>query len=420
MSERLPVVVLAGGGTGGHVFPMVAVADALRAEADVRVVYVGTARGIEARVVPARGDELQLLDVLPIKGQGPLGAVKGAVRAATLVPRARSLLRAFAPGAVLAVGGYAAGPVGLGAWLSRIPVAILEPNSTLGLANRWLAPFAQRAYVAHAETEKKLGPRIARRTGVPLRGVFVPAPYTAGATFRILVLGGSQGAKGLNDVLPEALVAARRKVDHLIVVHQAGRERDEAVRASYRALGAGDWVTVMPFLDDVAGELAAADLVIGRAGASSLGELCAVGRASILIPFPFAADDHQRKNAEAVAAEGAAIAILQADASAARVAAEVVALANDSARRTAMADRARALGRPDAARTIARDLLALAGIPARSSSSGPRGKDGGENRQGARDARNFGFFPGGPGALAVPISSPRGLTDRRSEEGAHV
>src|SRR5205814_10095023 len=118
----------------------------------------------------------------------------------------------------------------------------------------------------------------------------------------ILVLGSSQGAKGLNDVLPEALVAARRKVDHLVVVHQAGRERDEAVRASYRALGAADWVSVTPFLDDVAGELAAADLVIGRGGASSLGELCAVGRASILIPFPFAADDHQRKNAEPGAA----------------------------------------------------------------------------------------------------------------------
>jgi UDP-N-acetylglucosamine--N-acetylmuramyl-(pentapeptide) pyrophosphoryl-undecaprenol N-acetylglucosamine transferase len=256
--------------------------------------------------------------------------------------------------------------VGLGAWLSRIPVAILEPNSTLGLANRWLAPFARRAYVAHAETEKKLGPRIARRTGVPLRGVFVPSPYSAGATFRILVLGGSQGAKGLNDVLPEALVAARRKVDHLTVVHQAGRDRDEAVRASYRALGAGDWASVVPFLDDVAVELAAADLVIARAGASSLGELCAVGRASILIPFPFAADDHQTKNAEAVAAEGAAIAIPQGDATGARLAAEVVALANDSARRTTMADRARAVGRPDAARTIARDLLALAGIPMKS------------------------------------------------------
>jgi len=204
MTVSQPVIVLAGGGTGGHVFPMVAVADALRSEADVRVVYVGTARGIESRVVPARGDELELLDVLPIKGRGPMGALRGVARAVGTLPRARALVKRLAPCAVLAVGGYASGPFGLAAWLGRVPLAVLEPNSTLGLTNRWLLPFARRAYVAFAETEHKVGARVARRTGVPLRkGAFYPTPYVASAGLRVLVLGGSQGAKALNEVLPD-------------------------------------------------------------------------------------------------------------------------------------------------------------------------------------------------------------------------
>jgi len=383
-----PVIVLAGGGTGGHVFPMVAVADALRVEADVRVVYVGTARGIESRVVPARGDELELLDVLPIKGRGPIGAVRGVVRAVGTLPRARALVKRLGPCAVLAVGGYASGPFGFAAWLGRIPLAVLEPNSTLGLTNRWLVPFARRAYVAFAETEDKLGARVARRTGVPLRkGAFHPTPYVPSAGLRVLVLGGSQGAKALNEVLPEAFARARREVGGLTIVHQAGMGRDEQVRSAYRALGADDWANVVPFLDDVASELAAADLVIERSGGSSLGELCAIGRPSILIPFPFAADDHQRKNARALADAGAAVCVDPTEATAARLADEVVAIAKDASRRAAMADRARSLGRPDAAREVARDLLALGGVPTRPTDPGSR--------------------PGVAAAAPVPTSSTR-------------
>jgi UDP-N-acetylglucosamine--N-acetylmuramyl-(pentapeptide) pyrophosphoryl-undecaprenol N-acetylglucosamine transferase len=368
--DSRPVVVLAGGGTGGHVFPMVAVADALRAEADVRIVYVGTARGIEARVVPARGDELELLDVIPMKGKGFMGAVRGAVRAAETLPRARSLLKRLGARAVLSVGGYAAGPVALAAYLSRVPMALLEPNSTLGLTNRWLVPFARRAYVAFPDTEKKLGAK-AHRTGVPLRGAFHPEPYAPGAGLRVLVLGGSQGAKALNEVVPAALALAHGEIEGLTVLHQAGRDRDAAVARAYAAHGASGWARVVPFLDDVASELAAADLVIERAGASSIAELCAVGRPSILIPFPFAADDHQRKNAEGLAAAGATVSIDQTEASPERIAREVVALAKDPLRRSTMADLARALGRPDAALTVARDLLALARIPSRSAHSTP-------------------------------------------------
>lgn len=356
-------IVLAGGGTGGHVFPMIAVADALRAEADVRVVYVGTARGIESRVVPARGDELEMLDVLPIKGRGFIGALRGVLRAAGTLPQAISLLRKLGPKAVLTVGGYASGPIGLAAWLTRVPLGVLEPNQVAGLANRLLFPLASRVYVAFPDTGKKLRSRVVEWTGVPLRGSFAPTPYepSAGA-FRILVLGGSQGAQALNDAVPKAIAQIAMAMPELTVLHQAGRDRDEAVRRAYDERGLGGRATVVPFLDDVAGGLARADLVIERSGAGSLAELCAVGRASILIPFPFAADDHQRKNAEALAAAGAAVHVAQTDATPDRLASEIRALAGDAPRRIAMADAARAQGRPAAATTVARDLLSLGGV----------------------------------------------------------
>jgi UDP-N-acetylglucosamine--N-acetylmuramyl-(pentapeptide) pyrophosphoryl-undecaprenol N-acetylglucosamine transferase len=389
-SGALPVVVLAGGGTGGHVFPMVAVADALRAEADVRVVYVGTARGIESRVVSGRGDELELLDVLPIKGRGVLGAFRGVLRAAGTLPRARALVSKLAPRAVLAVGGYAAGPLGLAARLAGVPLAVLEPNSVPGLANRWLLPFARRAYVAFPETEKKVKRGIAQRTGVPLRGEFRATPYVpASDRLRVLILGGSQGAQMLNEIVPRALAEALPELGALTIVHQAGKDRDQAVRASYEALGIGDRANVLPFLDDVASELERADLVIERSGASSLAELCAVGRASILVPFPFAADDHQRRNAQALASEGAALYVDPSEATPERVAAEVRAIGNDVGRRLAIADAARALGRPDAARSVALDLLSLAGIE-RSSIAGSTAGAGEPSPRGSNGSATFG------------------------------
>jgi UDP-N-acetylglucosamine--N-acetylmuramyl-(pentapeptide) pyrophosphoryl-undecaprenol N-acetylglucosamine transferase len=357
-----PLFMLAGGGTGGHVFPMVAVADALRAEAAVRVVYVGTSRGIETRVVPERGDELEVLEVLPIKGGGAMGALRGMARAAAVLPRARSLVKRLAPSALLAVGGYAAGPVGLAAWSARVPVAILAPDVVLGLANRWLVPFAKRAYVAFPETEQSLGSKMARRTGVPLRGSFRPSPYSpVPGRMQLLVLGGSQGAKALNEVIPAAFAEASRKVSGLSIVHQAGRDRDAEVRARYEELGVGAKAKVLPFVDDVAGELARTDLFIGRSGAGALAELCAVGRPSILIPLPIKGV-HQQENAQALATLGAAVCLAQSDVTVSRLAEEIVSLAKDEPGRVRMADAARAQGRPDAAQAIARDLLEVAHV----------------------------------------------------------
>ena len=195
-------ILIAGGGTGGHVFPMVAVGEAVRAlDPSARVVYVGTARGIEGRVISGLGGELMLMDVAPLRGGGVSGFVHGMRRAAGSIPEARTLVKRIAPDIVLSVGGYAGGPISLAARLSGVPVALLEPNSVLGLSNRLLTPFAERAYVAFPEAERFLRPSIVRRSGVPLRKAFAPISYELkGDRLAVLVLGGSQGASALNDV----------------------------------------------------------------------------------------------------------------------------------------------------------------------------------------------------------------------------
>lgn len=354
--------LLAGGGTGGHVFPLVAVGDALkRLSGDIRVVYVGTSKGLEAKVLPARGDELRLLDILPLRGGGARGFLRGSARAVGVLPEAKRLVDELAPSAVLSIGGYAAGPVALAARLLGIPVALLEPNSVMGLSNLLMAPLVDRAYIAFPETKKWLRSKAISQKGVPLRAAFTPSPYVARpGPVRVLVLGGSLGAVALNDVVPRAIAASG--IADLEVLHQVGKDpsREASVRALYDELGVGPRAKVTAFIDDMASELGRADLVVGRSGASAVAELCAVGRASILIPFPYATDDHQMKNARSLEKTGAAVALAQSEADVARVAKELAALATDPARRTAMADAARKLGKPDAARSIAEDFLALA------------------------------------------------------------
>ncbi|HEU4409414.1 MAG TPA: UDP-N-acetylglucosamine--N-acetylmuramyl-(pentapeptide) pyrophosphoryl-undecaprenol N-acetylglucosamine transferase [Polyangiaceae bacterium] len=354
--------VLAGGGSGGHLFPLVAVADALRRELPgAECVFVGTERGIEARVLPSRGERLELLDVRPIKGAGVRGAVKGVSRAAASLPEAARLVKRLAPEVVLSVGGYAAGPVSLAARLLGVPLALLEPNSTLGLTNFVLSPLASRAYVAFDEVGRRFRPSVVRPFGVPLRPGFEPSPYrpVAGRA-RLVVLGGSQGSEGLNRALPEAAGALAREVRGLTIVHQAGRGRADAVRAAYGARGLGGAAEVVEFADDVPGLLASADLVLARAGAGTLAELCAVGRASLLVPYPFARDDHQRKNAEALAAAGGAAWLRQQDATPGRLARELSSLLVAPERLAAMAEAAARRGAPGAAARVARDLVALA------------------------------------------------------------
>ena len=236
-------ILVAGGGTGGHVFPGLAIARALGRLAEVEVVFAGSPRGLETRVVPEHGYALELLDVEPMKGGGPQRAIRGALVAAKATRQAHGIVRRLRPAAVLSVGGYAAGPAALACVSQRVPLAILEPNSTLGLANRLLAPFAKRAYIAWKETGRHFKGDKARLYGVPLRPGFEPRAYVpapAGPR-RLLVLGGSQGARGAQRGAP-----ARRRAGGgggagaapLSVVHQAGRDREASVREAYAQSGA--------------------------------------------------------------------------------------------------------------------------------------------------------------------------------------
>jgi UDP-N-acetylglucosamine--N-acetylmuramyl-(pentapeptide) pyrophosphoryl-undecaprenol N-acetylglucosamine transferase len=367
-------IVLAGGGTGGHVFPLVAVADELsRLVPRLDLCFVGTPRGIESQVVPERGYRLELLDVEPIRGGGVAGAARGIRRALASLPASRRLLERLSPKAVFSIGGYAAGPVALAARSLGIPVALMEPNSVVGLANRLVAPLVARAYTTFPEVERHFARAAVLRTGVAIRRGFAPSVYGYdGQTLNVLVLGGSQGAKSLNETVPHAL---SRCAVPTRVVHQAGNGNDRAVQEVYTRLGADRSVHVTPFIRDMAQALARADLVVGRAGAGAVSEICAVGRPSLLIPYPFASGDHQYTNAASLERAGAAVCIRSAEATVERLTLELDALGQDSGRLLEMAQAAEALGHPEAAETVALDLLELAGIAVLADDDGPVASD---------------------------------------------
>jgi UDP-N-acetylglucosamine--N-acetylmuramyl-(pentapeptide) pyrophosphoryl-undecaprenol N-acetylglucosamine transferase len=345
------------------VFPGLAVAHALRELASVDVVFAGSPRGLETKIIPQHGYDLELLDVEPMKGGGPARAVRGALVAAKAMRHATGIVGRLRPAAVLSVGGYAAGPAALACVRARVPLAILEPNSVLGFANRLLAPFAKRAYVAWGETARVFRGDKARLYGVPLRPGFEPRAYAPKpGVRRVLVLGGSQGAVALNERVPMAIARTAQAVGDVHVVHQTGREREDAVRAAYDKAGVKT-ATVVPFLDDVAEQIAQADVIVARAGAVTVAEIASIGRPSLLVPFPHAADDHQAKNAIALAELGGAIAVRQEAADELRLATELTLLFQDDERRARMATAARDHGHPHAAKDIARDLLELARIP---------------------------------------------------------
>jgi len=232
-------------------------------------------------------------------------------------------------------------------------------SAEIGLANRLIAPFVQRAYIAFPESQRYFTKALTVQTGVPLRDGFEPAPYAAPEHgLNVLVIGGSQGAKSLNEAVPRAL---SHLGEGIRVVHQCGRAHEEAARALYAELGFGSRARVAPFIDDMPAALSAADFVIGRAGASAVSEICAVGRPSLLVPYPFAGD-HQKLNAISIANEGAALWVPSAEATPVRLASELRVLMDEPAKLVAMAEAARRLGRPKAAHAIAQDLLSLAGV----------------------------------------------------------
>ncbi len=357
-------VVIAGGGTGGHLYPGIAVARELLARRPAtEVSFAGTARGLEAKVLPREGFALDLIRSGGLKGKSIADRVRGGWLLPASVRDATQVLRRRRPHLVIGVGGYSSGPVVLTAALQGIPTMLLEQNAVPGLTNRLLARFVRTAAVTFESTRSYFGAK-AFVSGNPVRPEFFDpagASTEAGAddtssTASILVFGGSQGAHAINVAMVEA--APELAADpHLRVTHQTGERDVEMVRAAYRS--AGIPAEVEPFLYDMGKRLRHADVIVCRAGATTLAELTAAGKAAILIPLPTATDDHQRKNAEALAASGAAEVLLQSDATGSVLASRVRTLAGDRHARARMERAARALARPDAAKVIVDRALEL-------------------------------------------------------------
>ena len=357
-------VVIAGGGTGGHLYPGIAVARELLARRpDATVTFAGTAAGIEARVIPREGFPLDFLRSGGLKGKSWAARLRGAA----LVPL--SLLDAWRivvrrrPDLVIGVGGYSSGPVVLLAAVRGVPTMVLEQNAVPGLTNRLLARLVQSAGVTFESTRRFFGPK-AFVSGNPVRSEFFGSarqPGEAGpdAIARVLVFGGSQGAHAINVAMVEAAPELAAGGPPLHLTHQTGERDVEMVRAAYRA--AGLQAEVEPFLYDMGQRLGQADVVVSRAGATTLAEIAAAGKAAILIPLPTATDDHQRKNAEALVARGAATLLLQRDMNGRALAERIRTLAVDAVSRERMAAEARRFARPDAAKVIVDRALELAG-----------------------------------------------------------
>jgi UDP-N-acetylglucosamine--N-acetylmuramyl-(pentapeptide) pyrophosphoryl-undecaprenol N-acetylglucosamine transferase len=355
-------VLIAGGGTGGHLYPGIAVARALIGHAGVQVAFVGTAAGIEATVVPRERFPLDLIRSAGLKGK----SLSSVVRGLSLLPLsawdAWRVITRRAPAVVVGVGGYSSGPVVALAALRGIPTLVMEQNAAPGLTNRLLARVVRAAAVTFEASVARFGSK-AFVSGNPVRPEFFQrvAPPPSDRP-RLLVFGGSQGAHAVNVAMAEAAPELARLVPGLQVTHQTGRRDVDMVRESYRRAGMD--ARVEPFLYEMHKEMHAADVVVCRSGATTLAELAAAGKAAILIPLPTATDDHQRANAAAMAAAGAAVLLDQRDADGARLAREIAALGSDPAARERMGRAAAALARPQAAAEIAARIIDLAEVRA--------------------------------------------------------
>jgi len=356
-------VLIAAGGTGGHIYPGIAVATELvRRHPEAKVRFVGTIRGLENKLVPQAGFELSIIESAGLKNVGLLSRARGLL----LLPRsflgARKLIRQFQPDVVVGAGGYVSGPVVLTAALLRLPTMVMESNALPGWTNRVLARFVDQAAVTfEAALPFFRGKGVV--TGNPVRREFfeIEPRSHAGTGLSLLVFGGSQGARAINEAMSAALPLLDGIRSRLKIVHQTGEADFEKVQTAYRAAGWSERADVRRYIDDMVTEFAGADVVICRAGATTTAELMAAGKASIMIPFPFAADDHQRKNAEALEAAGAAKMILQQELSAERLAGEIVQLAENPERLHRIERAAKQLARGDAAAAAVNMIEELAG-----------------------------------------------------------
>lgn len=352
------VVVLAGGGTGGHIFPALALAEAIRKrEPEAHVRFVGTARGLETRYVPTAGYALDLVPSAAVTGRGLLRGMLGLLVLARGTLRARRLLRDLDADLVIGVGGYASVPAVAAALMLRIPTALLEPNARPGRSNRLLGRYARRVFVAFEDAIPFFPAGRARLTGRPVRAMPVALGRGNGGKIRLIVTGGSQGARAINRAVCAALPRLA-DVSGLEITHQTGAADLEECRAAYADSGVR--VELAAFFDDLPARLARADLVVARAG-STVSELCQAGVASVLVPYPFAADDHQTANARELERAGACIVVPDAELGT-RFETELLALLTDPARRMRMGAAALSRAKPNAAEEIWIECRALLGL----------------------------------------------------------
>jgi len=348
-------VLIAGGGTGGHLFPGIALAEeVVTRHHKNEVVFVGTEKGLEARVVPQAGFPLEFIRAQGLKGKGLAQLLKGLLVLPLAFIESFRILQRHKPDVVVGVGGYASGPVVLAAWLMRIPTAVQEQNALPGLTNKLLGRIARKVFIAFDEARPFFPEDKVQLSGNPIRRKLMDnylRSSVAHDRFTVLVFGGSLGAKGINQRMLAALDHLEDLKEQLHFVHQTGKADVEAVREGYRQKGFS--ADVVEFIEDMSLAYARAELVVCRAGATTLAELTVCKKASILIPFPYATDNHQEVNARALVQAGAALMFREAELTGEGLAGAIRSLKEDPARRRQMEKKAGLLGRPEAAKELA-------------------------------------------------------------------
>lgn len=345
-------VIIAGGGTGGHLFPAVAVGEAMmRERPGTEVLFVGTTAGLEARWMPRSRLRYELFQVHGLRGHSPVERLRAVGEFVAALKQARGLLASFDADLVLGAGGYASAPMAMAAIMARRPLVLMEQNTRLGLSNRMLWRFATKVCVGFDEVLPALNsPRVVV-TGNPVRFNIEPSPFKVHDPLQILVLGGSTGAHRLNEGVINALRNLRESVIKIALVHQTGEADVGLVKGGYAALGCQ--AQVVPFIDDMATALARADLFVARAGAMTVSEIALAGRPAVFVPYPFHRDRQQELNARVLERRGAATIVADDDQLGEKLAATLRELLADPARLVRMAAQARTAAKPDAARTIA-------------------------------------------------------------------
>jgi len=359
-------IVIAAGGTGGHLYPAVALARAfLEKNPATTIVFVGTARGLESKVLAHEGFELVLISAMPVMGKSVIEAARGLLSLPISLWQCLKILKGRRADLVIGVGGYTSPMMVLAASLTGIARVILEPNAYPGMANKAVGLFAQRVFLSFESAASSFDRRKVRVVGTPIRKEFMEvssqeeAATSAAGLRRVLIFGGSQGARAINSAVIEGLPDLMKRYPQLSVVHQTGEVDYGRVIEAYRRAGISAQVT--PFLYDMPSVLRSADLVVARAGAMTIAELTACGKPAILIPLPQAIYDHQTHNAKVMEAAGAAVVLPQAELTGARLTGAITEMLDDPERLRTMSNYSRGMRRIDAADAIVRDCYALVG-----------------------------------------------------------